>query len=242
MTIQLDGRPIIPIATWNHGKKAGILAPIQLSWVYHYYQFLSYAELAEMGYAPPDPDETGKTYYENAHIKGRASRRFAKAHPDLNIVATIADDSGLSVKALPNVMGVYSARLCAEIPDATDEQRCRRLLQMMLGMDERGARYTAYVVLYSRDRDLVAEGSGSSPVSITSVLHDPTPGNGIECFGYDRVTAINSPSSSHHGTPIPHLTRELRDAFLRHRATAMASIISQLEQEAIIAGFGHRNV
>lgn len=52
-------------------------------------------------------EETGETYEENSYIK-------AKAIFDITGLATIADDSGLSVDALDGAPGVYSARYAGE--------------------------------------------------------------------------------------------------------------------------------
>ena len=51
----------------------------------------------------PDPPETAKTYVGNAEIKARSAMRHSGK-------AALADDSGLSVKALGGDPGIYSAR------------------------------------------------------------------------------------------------------------------------------------
>lgn len=55
----------------------------------------------EFGFS--EPDETGKTFIENAEIK---SRFFAEATG----IASLSDDSGLVVPALDGAPGIYSAR------------------------------------------------------------------------------------------------------------------------------------
>lgn len=50
-----------------------------------------------------EPNETGKTFEENSIIK-------AKYYAEFLHMSTIADDSGLCIKALNNFPGIYSAR------------------------------------------------------------------------------------------------------------------------------------
>ena len=56
----------------------------------------------DVGYTG-DPEETGKTFAENAVIK-------AKAAADALGLPALADDSGLCVDALSGAPGIYSAR------------------------------------------------------------------------------------------------------------------------------------
>jgi XTP/dITP diphosphohydrolase len=81
------------IATHNAGKLkeiSALLAP-------HGVECLSAGSLGL-----PEPDETGKTFTENALLKAHAA---AKASG----LAALADDSGLSVAALDDRPGVYTA-------------------------------------------------------------------------------------------------------------------------------------
>lgn len=79
----------------------------------------------------PEPPETGVTFLENATLKARAASRRTR-HP------VLAEDSGLSIKALQGAPGVYSAdwaghprnfraaihRVNAEMGDPSDRSAC----------------------------------------------------------------------------------------------------------------------
>src|SRR6478609_6733777 len=67
-------------------------------------------------------DETGKTFAENAFLK-------AKAYAEAYGVPALADDSGLVVEALPDILGVQSARFAPELPDYKD--KCLKVIQLV---------------------------------------------------------------------------------------------------------------
>src|SRR5438876_12056727 len=84
------------------------------------------------------PDETGRTFLENAVLKARHySRRSG--------LLAVADDSGLSVDALDGGPGLYSSRFGGE--GGTDAVRNRLLLDKLGGVARatRGARRTREV-------------------------------------------------------------------------------------------------
>ena len=86
-------------------------------------------------------DEDRPTYLENAWKKARkVGNRFG--------MKTLADDSGLEVKALNGAPGIHSARY-----GATDADRVGRLLRELKDVPEkdRGAVFKAYLVYYLPD-------------------------------------------------------------------------------------------
>lgn len=92
MTRKLDSKRLV-IATHNAGKLkeiGALLAP-------HGIECLSAGQLGL-----PEPDETGKTFVENALIKAHAAAKASQ-------LSSVADDSGLSVAALDGRPGVYTA-------------------------------------------------------------------------------------------------------------------------------------
>ena len=82
------------LATHNRGKLSEIQALLQDFGV----DVVSSADLAL-----PEPDETGRTFRENAAVKAVAAARAAG-------LPALADDSGLCVQALGGQPGIHSAR------------------------------------------------------------------------------------------------------------------------------------
>ena len=112
------------IATRNAGKRAEIADllhgfPVQVK------------SLSDFG-PIPEAVETGNTFEENAYLKASLTARV------LGLPA-LADDSGLVIDALDGAPGVHSARFAGS--DATDTQRCERILSSMQGIADRHAAF-----------------------------------------------------------------------------------------------------
>ncbi|MDP9209856.1 MAG: non-canonical purine NTP pyrophosphatase, partial [Actinomycetota bacterium] len=91
--------------------------------------------LAEAGLGePPEVEETGDTFLENALLKGRAYAAWSG-------LAAVADDSGLEVDALGGAPGVRSARYAG--PGASDQANLDKLLAELTGVppERRTARF-----------------------------------------------------------------------------------------------------
>ena len=127
---------------------------------------------------PPEIEETGHTFLDNARLKARAYAAWSG-------MAAVADDSGLEVDALGGGPGVRSARYARE--DATDQENLERLLRDLEGVppERRGARYRCAAVL--------AEPPGVAPgwrewhteaAWEGRIIDAPRGSNG---FGYDPV-------------------------------------------------------
>jgi XTP/dITP diphosphohydrolase len=120
--------------------------------------------------------ETGSSYAENAEIKGRA---FAKASGMLSL----ADDSGLEVDALDGLPGLHSARFI-ERPEATDEDRRRRLLERLKGYPPPWRAQFRCVVAVVTPRGEVELAEGLCEGEIVPYER------GLNGFGYDPVFLI----------------------------------------------------
>lgn len=121
----------------------------------------------------PEPEESGRTFEENALIKARAVSRHTGR-------TALADDSGLEVDALNGAPGVRSARYAGD--RASDGENLRRLLDALDGVDEAGraARFRCVVAVVAPDGGAwTAEG-----VCEGGILREP---RGESGFGYDPV-------------------------------------------------------
>lgn len=120
------------------------------------------------------PDETGKTFEENARIKARSLRAMKPG------VWVLGEDSGLEVAGLNNMPGVYSARYAGD--RASDAENVAKVLKMMSirSANNRAAKFRSVIVAYSPDgQEYVV--SGEMPGKIA------TAARGTSGFGYDPI-------------------------------------------------------
>ena len=98
----------------------------------------------------PPPEESGKTFEENARLKAVFYSKFTTR-------PVLADDSGLEVFALNGSPGVYSARYAGL--GATDGENNRLLLENLKNTQDRRARYVCVLAVAEAGRILyTAEG------------------------------------------------------------------------------------
>ena len=117
--------------------------------------------------------EDGLSFEENALKKARVlAKQLGKT--------TLADDSGLEVKALDGRPGVYSARFAG--PNATDADNNNCLLRELAAVPpgERDARFVCVMALVTVDgRELIVKGECEG-----EILTEP---RGYGGFGYDSL-------------------------------------------------------
>jgi XTP/dITP diphosphohydrolase len=117
------------------------------------------------------PEETGSTFAENALTKARAASE-ASGH------AALGEDSGIAVRALDGEPGVRSARYAGE--RASDRDNLVKLLEAMMGVEDRQAEYVSVLALVGPDGgERLFEGRCSGR------LTDRPRGSGG--FGYDPI-------------------------------------------------------
>jgi len=118
----------IVIATRNKGKTAEIREMLK--------EFpVNIKNLDDFG-PIPEIEEDGDTFDENAYKKASVTARILG-------MPALADDSGLLVEALGGAPGVHSARYAGE--NASDKQRCEKLLREMKGKTNRKAAFECVI-------------------------------------------------------------------------------------------------
>jgi XTP/dITP diphosphohydrolase len=122
---------------------------------------------------PPEVEETGDTFLENALLKARAYAAWSG-------LAAVADDSGLEVDALGGGPGVRSARYAGQ--GASDRANLDKLLAELTGIppERRTARFRCTAVLVDR-----AAGEWQAEAAWEGRLLEAPRGSGG--FGYDPV-------------------------------------------------------
>jgi XTP/dITP diphosphohydrolase len=115
------------------------------------------------------PPEEAATFAENALEKARA------AHAAMGMPA-IADDSGITARALDGRPGPRSARFAG--PNATDEENLDLLLKELAGVEDRSVSYVCAIAhVDERGEELIVEGRCEGTLAETP--------RGTGGFGYD---------------------------------------------------------
>ena len=118
-----------------------------------------------------DVVEDGETYFENALLK-------ARAYYDKFKLPVIADDSGLNVTALPNELGLHSARFGGD--GLSDKDRAELLLVKLDGVVNREAYFSCVLCVYFSSSEIFYfEGRMGGVIGYTY--------RGSTGFGYDPV-------------------------------------------------------
>lgn len=154
----------------------------------------------------PEPEETGKTFADNAALKARAAAK-ASGLPSL------ADDSGLSVTALDGAPGIYSARWAGEKKDfAAAMARVERELK---DAKDFSAKFVCALALAEPDgKTQIFEGE----VKGTLVF----PPRGERGFGYDPIFVADGMDKTF-GEIEPALKHSIS-----HRARAFEKLVKSL--------------
>lgn len=156
----------------------------------------------------PEPDETESTFVGNALLKARHAA-------DLSGLPALADDSGLSVKALDGAPGIYSARWAGPTKDFAMAMKKVEERIEETGSEDVSAWFTsALAVAWPNGPAVVVEGR----IDGTLVF----PGRGTRGFGYDPIFVPEG-----HETTFGEMEPAAKDA-MSHRARAFAKLKAAL--------------
>ncbi len=188
------------IATRNKGKVAEIAALLK--------DFpISVKNLDDFGPIPL-VEEDGDTFEANAYKKASFTARV------LGLPA-LADDSGLVVEALGGAPGVHSARWAGM--DASDDRRCRKLLEKMAEKSDRRAAFECVISIAApTGQALTYDGHCDGVIARTPV--------GANGFGYDPVF-YHPPLQM----TFAQLTREEKSR-VSHRGKALGEIQKEFDK------------
>ena len=185
----------VVVATGNPGKLAELKDYLQaLDW--------------ELALKPEEieVEETGETFIENARLKASevaiATQSWA-----------IADDSGLSVKALGGAPGVYSARY-----GDSDADRISRVLNELGDEADRSAEFVCAIALSRPDGTIALETEGRCPGSILMS------GKGAGGFGYDPIFYVQT-----QGKTFAEMSEQEKERY-SHRGIAFEQLMPELKQ------------
>ncbi len=156
---------------------------------------------------PPDgfdPVEDGETFEENSKIKALAAWELTKTW-------TLADDSGLCIKALGGKPGIYSARY-AETP----EKRIERVLCEMEGVEDREAEFVCAMTLVNPEGEVEFAYRGVCRGSITQKA------SGVNGFGYDPIFLVEE-----RNVTMAQLSESEKNK-VSHRSVALREVIKYL--------------
>ena len=153
-----------------------------------------------------DPIEDGDTFEENSKIKALEAWKISKTW-------TLADDSGLCIKALGGKPGIHSARY-AETP----AKRIERVLREMDGISDREAEFVCAMTLVNPGGKVEFACRG---ICKGSIGKKPSGHNG---FGYDPIFLIEGTN-----TTMAELSEEDKNK-ISHRFRALNQVIDYLSK------------
>lgn len=159
-----------------------------------------------------EPEETGKTFAENAAIKAHAAAMAAN-------LPALADDSGLCIAALDGAPGIYSARWAGPEKDFDAAMTKAKQALKDIGADDYSAKFVCVLCLAWPD---------GHEERFTGEIHGRLtfPPRGEHGFGYDPIFVPNgfsetfgemSPAQKH---AISHRAR----AFEKLKAACLADL------------------
>jgi XTP/dITP diphosphohydrolase len=182
-------------------------------------------ELLSLGDFPPvpEPEETGRTFEENARLKALYYDKTiaASASTQWGPIHTVAEDSGLVVDALDGEPGVHSARFLGA--SATYPERFEEIFRRLAARPAapRTARFVAALCVV-RDSFVTFETTGIVEGEIASAPR------GERGFGYDPIFYYPP-----HAATLAEATDEEKVA-VAHRGKAFRKLAAWLARTVLV--------
>ncbi len=159
-----------------------------------------------------EPEENGKTYFENALKKARF---YAEKYG----IPALSDDSGLEIDALNGKPGILSARFLGE--DTPFDIKIEKILKMMKNAKNRSARFRTVAVIYFPETGKILHTEG---IVEGEILRSPQKKEGSG-FGYDPIFKPNGFDKS-----FSMLGKKVKNK-ISHRANALKKLKKILKKE-----------
>ena len=157
-----------------------------------------------------EPDESGKDFLDNSLIKAKEIAKFTNK-------VIIADDSGLLIESLPNLLGVYSHRF---LPLASYKEKCEKILELLKDNNNRNAKFVCVITLYNFKKEPIffnGECYGSIGYEI----------KGENGFGFDPIFIPTS-----YDKTMAELSEKTKNS-ISHRGIASEKLIKYLKESGV---------
>ena len=150
--------------------------------------------------------EDGQTFHENAYKKA------SKVSSETNNYA-IADDSGLCINALGGSPGIFSSRFAE-----TDEERIKKVLRKLEGIENREAFFLASICLFSPKGELILSSEARCYGNIVKQYR------GSNGFGYDPIFEEKTSKLT-----FAEMKNDIKEIY-SHRGRALEKMIPDLKK------------
>ncbi len=198
MALKLEPGARLVVATHNPGKARELAEILEGR-----FELIAAGDLGL-----PEPDETESTFVGNALLKARAAA-------DASGLIALADDSGLSVRALEGAPGIFSARWAGPEKDFALAMRKVEERLEEVGANDRAAWFTsALAVAWPHGPAVVVEGRVDGTLAF--------PPRGLRGFGYDPIFVPDG-----HAQTFGEMEPVAKDA-MSHRALAFVKLKAAL--------------
>lgn len=155
-----------------------------------------------------DPEETGETFEENSLIKARECAKYTDK-------IILADDSGLIINQIPDILGVKSSRFLGE--DTPYEIKRKEVIKRLEGKDRKASFVCCITILNMEKEPLVFKGECFGRISEKE--------EGNQGFGYDPIFIPDSYENT-----FASLGDEVKNK-ISHRGIASSKLVEYLKEK-----------